>query len=399
MSVRETVLNNSPVKNTLPRLRLGILLILAFALAACGGVAGGSWAGVSSNRSGETIYVAYDRSVVALNAASGASLWEYPDEDNRDAQFFAMPVSDNGSVYVGDYKGRLHAIDATSGARQWMYEPERKTLIGPLSPDPTDRVISGVAVSPDLVFFGLGSRNVVAVARADASKAWTFETDHGVWGTPLYLDAEASPSGEAVLLVTSLDHRLYALNPETGHELWSVNLGGAAPGDMLYDAERERVYIGTFGAGVVAVDLASAQIVARFETEDWVWDNPALDGDQLFVGDLGGNLYAVRIGESGLTQDWKVNVTPDAIRGTPLVTGDSVIVGGEDGYIYSVDRATGADRWKKNLEGKVLTELVSVSGEAADGPATVVAGTDNRERLIVALNVTTGEGDWTYSDK
>lgn len=399
MSVRETALNNPLVKHTLPRLRLGILLLLAFVLAACGGVAGGSWAGVSSNRSGEIIYVAYDRSVVALNAASGASLWEYPDKETRDAQFFAVPVADNGSVYVGDYKGRLHAIDAASGARQWMYEPERKTLIGPLSPDPSDRVISGVAVSPDLVFFGLGSRNVVAVARADASKAWTFETDHGVWGTPLYLDAAASPTGEALLLVTSLDHHLYALNPETGRANWSVNLGGAAPGDMLYDAERARVYAGTFGAGVVAVDVARAQIVARFETEKWVWDNPALDGDQLFVGDLGGNLYAVRIGETGLTQDWMVNLSTQALRGTPLVTEDSVIVGGEDGFIYAVDRASGANRWKKNVEGKVLTELVSVSGEVADGPATVVAGTDNRERLIVALNVTNGEGDWSYSNK
>lgn len=387
----------SRVKTKLPRRQLGILLILAFVLTACGGVVGGSWAGVSANRSGETIFVAYDRSVVALNAVSGAIKWEYPDEDSRNAQFFAQPVADNGSVYIGDYEGRLHAIDAETGARRWMYEPERATLVGPLSPEAKDRVISGVALSPDLAFFGLGSRNVVAVAREDASEVWTFETGHGVWGTPLYLDAESSPSGEPLLLVTSLDHNLYALNPQTGDEYWRLNLGGAAPGNILYDAERQRVYVGTFGAGVAAVDLESASIVARFQTEDWVWGNPALDDDRLFVGDLGGNLYAVEIGENSLAQDWKVNLTTGAIRGTPLVIDDLVIVGAEDGRVYAVNRDNGTGVWEKNVEGKVLSELVSVSDED-NGTTRVVAGTDKRETLLVALNVTNGEQAWTYTD-
>lgn len=385
----------SSVKHRLPHLRLGILLLLAVVLTACGGVAGGSWAGISSDLDGEMILVSYNQTVTALNAVSGAVLWEYPDEDNRNAQFFAVPVADNGSVYVGDYSGRLHAIDSETGAAQWVYEPERETLIGPLSPEAPDRVISGVALSPDLAFFGLVSRNVVAVSREDASEVWTFETEHGVWGTPLYLDAEASPSGEPMLLVTSLDHHLYALNPETGDELWRVNLGGAAPGDMLADPERQRVYVGTFGAGVVAVDVANAEIVARFETEDWVWGNPAMDGDRLYIGDLGGNLYAVDITEDGLVQDWKQNLTTEALRGTPLVIGNLVIVGSEDGRVFARNTEDGTGVWATNVEAKVLTELVSVEDE---GATRVVAGTDNRERLIVALNVDNGQGAWTYGD-
>jgi len=397
MSVRETALTIFPLKNKRPRLRLGILLILAVALAACGGVAGGSWAGLSTNQSGEKLFVAYDRSVVALNAASGAVLWEYPDEDSRNAQFYAQPVADNGSVYVGDYDGRLHAIDSETGTSQWVYEPERETLVGPLSPEAPDRVISGVALSPDLAFFGLGSRNVVAVAREDASEVWTFETDHGVWGTPLYLDAESSPDGTPLLLVSSLDHNLYALDPESGNEYWSLNLGGAAPGNMLYDAENQRVYLGTFGKGVVAVDLESASIAARFQTEEWVWSHPALDGNRLYIGDLGGNLYAVEIGEGTLTQAWKVTPTPEAIRGTPLVIDNLVIVGAEDGRIFARIAESGAEVWSTNVEAKVLTELISVSDED-DDTTHIVAGTDKKERLIVALNVTNGEGAWSYGN-
>lgn len=381
------------MKHRLPRPRLGILLLLAVVLTACGGVAGGSWAGINTDLDGDTILVAHNQSVIALNATSGDVVWTYPGEDDRGAQFYAMPVADNGSVYVGDYDGRLHAINAETGAAQWIYEPERETLVGPLSTEAPDRVISGVAISPELAYFGLGSRNVVAVSREDASEAWEFQTEHGVWGTPLYLDAEASPSGEPTLLVTSLDHHLYALNPENGEELWNVNLGGAAPGNMLADPERERVYVGTFGAGVVAVDVSSAGIVARFDTEDWVWGNPALDGDRLYFGDLGGNLYAVQITEDGLTEAWKRNLTTEAIRGTPLLVDDLVIVGAENGTIYAANASDGTGVWQTSVEAKILTELVSVEN---DGATRVVAGTDSGERLIVALNVENGQGAWTY---
>jgi outer membrane protein assembly factor BamB len=385
-----------------PRLLIGItLLFVTLLLAACGGSAGDSWAGVSVNPNADSIYVSFNERVVAINPVSGAILWEYPDKDDRDAKFYAVPVVDNSTIYVGDYKGNVHAISA-DGDKLWVYEPDREKLIGPISPTPIDRVIGGVAVDSNKVFFGLGSRNVVAISRETAKEVWTFETNQGVWARPLYIPANPEDeTSRAIVYVVSLDHYLYALDAETGDLLWKKNLGGAAPGDMIYDETRNRVYVGTFISELLAIDLSTHEITDRYKTEDWIWGRPALEDDMLYFGDLGGYLYAVRITDQGFEEEWKRSVAEGAIRGTPMVTETLVVVGSKDKHVYAVDKADGTDEWSEKTRGEVLTELLFIPGdpENEDAPDLVIVGTTERERLIMSYDVNSGDEAWHYSDK
>ncbi len=394
-------MNISRVFTPKSRLAIGVLLLMALLLSACGSGAGDSWAGVSINTDDDTIYVTYNERLVALDPTSGTIVWQYPPKDNRDAKIFAVPVINNGTVYIGDYKGRMHAI-STSGEEQWVYQPDKDTLIGPLSTTADDRVIGPAAVDSDKVFFGLGSRNVVAVSRETAQEVWVFKTNHGVWAAPLYVPANPDDeTSRAMLYVVSLDHHLYAINPETGEELWKKDLGGAVPGDMTYDAARNRIYVGTFVSEMLAIDLNTHEIVDRFETKDWVWGSPAFEDDILYFGDLSGQLYAVRVTDSGFEQIWQRVVAEDAIRATPLLTDDMVIVGSKDKKVYAVDKKDGASRWYKSTKGEVLTNLVYVPADVQNSESVdlVVVGTDQRDKLIVAFNAATGDENWNYSDK
>jgi outer membrane protein assembly factor BamB len=375
---------------------VGVLLLSALFLSACGSGAGESWAGISSvNTGADSLYVAFNERVVALNPTSGAVEWEYPDKTSSNVRFYAVPVVDNGTIYIGDYEGRMHAID-TSGKEKWVYESPKKTVIGPLSLTAKDRVISGAAIDSDLVFFGLGSRNVVAVSRETGQEVWKFNTGHGVWATPLYLPANPDdPNSQATLYVLSLDHYIYAIEPETGQELWRKNLGGAAPGNLVYDSTRNWAYVGTFTSELLAVDLTTHEIVYRFKADDWLWDGPALDGDMLYFGDLAGSLYALRITDSGFQQVWKKKVAQDGIRATPLVTGDTVIVGSKDDRVYAVSKEDGSSRWTMNTGGQALSELVLIPGDT-QSPDLVVVGTDKSGKLVFAYTVDAGEERWHY---
>jgi hypothetical protein len=382
------------------RLTLGMLLIVTLVLTACGGGAGDSWAGVSSSPDSDVIYVANNKHVIALDATTGERLWA-EDYKYQDTQFFAQPVVDNGTVFVGDYDGRMHAIDAATGEQQWVYEPERRMLIGPLSPDPKDRVIGGVAVSADEVFFGLGSRNVVAISRETHQKVWTFETDHGVWGEPLYFDAtEEDP---ATVYVVSLDHHLYAIQADTGDQLWRIDLGGAAPGGMTYDEARNWVYVGTFISEVVAVDLDQHAIVDRFDTSDWVWGRPALRDDTLYVGDLSGNLYAIGINDDSFEELWRLGVADGAIRSTPVVTDSRVIVSSKDKHFYVVEESPDGDFsknevWSEKVKDEALTELIYVPPKEEDSADVIVVGTSSSDQLLAAFNLNNREEVWTQAD-
>jgi outer membrane protein assembly factor BamB len=371
------------------------LALAVLVLSACGAGPGDSWAGISAGADTDTIYVSFNKHLVAINPVSGATLWDYSDPD--DAKFYAVPVIDDGTIYVGDYAGKLHAVSA-EGEAIWVYKPERDTLIGPLSATPTDRVISGVAVDSNKVFFGLGSRNVVAVSRETAEQVWTFKTDHGVWATPLYIPANDENS-RATLYVVSLDHYLYALDPETGDLIWKKHLGGAAPGGLVYDKDRNRAYIGTFVSELLALDLTTHEIIATYDTEDWIWGAPAFEPEDsmLYVGDLGGNLYAVRITENGFEPVWNRSVAEDAIRATPLLTDGRVIVGSQDKYVYALSKEDGTAVWSEKTRGEVLTELVFVPGGEAS-PDLVVVGTTEKDRLLMAYDVDSGDEVWHYSD-
>lgn len=377
---------------------IGVLLLAALFLTACSSTSD-SWAGVSQNLETGTVYVSYDQLVVAVNPISGAVQWKY---SSKGAKFFAAPTVSDGSLYVGDYKGQLHAINAETGEQEWVYTPEKEKLIGPLSPTAGDRVIGGVAVDSNKVFFGLGSRNVVAISRETGEKVWTFDTDHGVWATPIYVPAQADdPNSVPTLYVVSLDHHLYAIQAETGKELWRKDLGGAMPGTPAYDAEHNRLYVGTFLSEVVAVDLTSHEIISRFKTDNWVWSSPALDGDMLYFGDLKGNLYAVQITGEGLKQVWRKDVAKKAIRSTPLIAGETVIVSSKDEHVYALNKADGLSLWSKKTKGPALTELVFVpaSTEGEGTPEMVVAGTDEKDRLLVAYSLDAGDEKWHYSYK
>lgn len=377
------------------RLLLGVMLLGALLLVACGGPTQESWIGVSADEQQSTLYVSQGKRVVAINPASGAILWEYKDEG---ATFYAVPTVVDGTIYVGDYSGHMHAVDA-NGQQLWRYQPAKQAILGPIEVTPKDRVIGGAAVDSDKVFFGLGSRNVVAVSRTTGQEVWTFTTDHGVWARPLYV-AEDPANGAAVVYVTSLDHNLYALDADTGDELWHRNLSGAAPGNLVYDEELQRVYVGTFASELLAIDLKSHNIVARFKTDDWLWGSPAFDGDVLYFGDLSGALYAVRATENGFEQVWKKPIAEEGIRATPILSDGLLIVASEDHNVYAVSKEDGASRWYRDVKAQVLADLVFVPGETEgeEGAGLVIVSTTEGDRLVVALAADSGEERWVHSD-
>lgn len=385
---------------------LGGLLLAALLLTACGSGPGDSWAGLASDPGRNTVYVAYSKTVVAFDSMTGETRWKYPDKDHRDASFYAVPVADNGTVFVGDYKGRLHSINAEDGTANWIYEPDKETIIGPISLNASDRVISGVAVNGNKVFFGMGSRNVVAVSRQTAEEVWTFETNHGVWATPLYIPADSEAGiTQDTLYVVSLDHYLYAIDPETGDQLWRKDLGGAAPGGMAYDPVLNRVYVGTFVSEMLAIDLNTHEIVDRFDTEDWLWGHPALeigeDGTEtLYFGDLSGYLYAARVTTEGFEQVWKRKVASGAIRAAPLLVDDMVIVGSKNDHIYAVSKVDGTEKWDKKTRGQVLSELVAApqTTESETPSDLVIIGTTDKDKLVIAYQSASGDEVWDYKD-
>jgi outer membrane protein assembly factor BamB len=160
--------------------------------------------------SNDAVFVSY-----ACNQAYGfaqtslAPLWHYsgPCEGGGGKTV----VYAGGRVYTRDFLGSL-VLDASSGALLRTYEPERAYIYAP-------------AIDSTSLFATFPGQSLHAEA-LDGTPLWTFTGDGQLNTTPLLLN---SGSGRFVVVGSWLG-RLYALNAETGGEVWSTDVGAPVSG-------------------------------------------------------------------------------------------------------------------------------------------------------------------------
>ena len=101
-----------------------------------------------------------DKNVYALNATTGAKLWNYM----TGYSVYSSPEVANGVVYVGSDDYNLYALNATTGAKLWNYTTGGEVFSCPA-------VVNGV------VYFGSGTKKP-----GDTSSTPGFEVAFAVIG-------------------------------------------------------------------------------------------------------------------------------------------------------------------------------------------------------------------------
>jgi quinohemoprotein ethanol dehydrogenase len=255
----------------------------------------------------------------ALNAATGALLWEYDpkvppewavnaccDVVNRGVAVW------RGKVYFGTLDGRLIALDAASGKKIWETQ----------STDPTKRyTITGAPrVVKGKVLIGnggaeMGVRGYVSAYDAESGKlSWRFFTVPG----------DPSKPAESPILAQ-------AAKTWTG-EYWKLGGGGTVWDAIVYDPELDLVFIGVGNGGPWSGkfrspkggdDLLTCSIVAlRPETGEYVWHYQEDPND-----------------------DWDYDSDEQIILADLTIDGSArkvLLHAPKNGFFYVVDRATGA---------------------------------------------------------
>jgi outer membrane protein assembly factor BamB len=181
---------------------------------------------------------------------------------------------------------------------------------------------------------------------------WKYVVDRG----DIMNAVDSSPAVvNGILYEGSQNGYLYALNAYTGTCYWRFNTGCSnLPSPVVVDGV---VYIATMN-GVYAVNAYTGeQIWKTAEGWDFFVSTPAVSGGMLYVGSMvEHSLYAFRTSDGQLV--WQY-LTSDYVNSSPAVYGDTVYVGGDDGYLYALTSATGTLRWKFNGGGAYPYDSVS----------------------------------------
>jgi outer membrane protein assembly factor BamB len=253
-----------------------ILAVLALTLGACSGrrVVATGWSGMTVNE--ETVYFSYGPHAYALNLTNGTQRWQFPDEPINGADFYAAPVLADGDsqLIVVGYNGTVYSVNPLNGSENWSFSGAGNRFIAaPLATE------SGIFVP--------SSDNTIYALDFNGLLIWQYSTDDPLWASPAW-----SESCGCIYQV-SMDHHLYALDPENGKLLWkSEDLGGPVVSQPAV-SETGLVILATFNNEVIALDEASHQVEWRFTTSDWSWASPVIDSEQVYASDISGTFYAL----------------------------------------------------------------------------------------------------------
>ncbi len=312
--------------------------------------------------------------------------WKFsPELDERGRQPGLSDAATSGGVlFFGDDFGVVRALTAREGVPIWTHAHGERVFFPP-------------TCDGERLFFTT-RKGITALESSSGIHMWHRPVRHSVGRCVAWQEANT-------VYFSDSDGWLYALDAEDGREKWKASFVEDAPEDPPgFDGERARFEgtaarptgIATDGTSVfqsvfdqcrvVAHSCQTGERTATFQTQGWIFGDPAVDETRLYVGSQDKHLYC--FDKSSGKVFWKLQ-TNSRIESGPGVTRDRVIVGSCDGSIHCCDKNSGRLLWKTPTDrpgaiysAPIVTED-SVYFAAAEG-------------TVYALALETGAIKWRY---
>ena len=344
-----------------------ILAVVALTLGACTGrrVVATGWSGITVNE--ETVYFSYGPHAYALNLKNGAKQWQYPAEAANGVDFYAAPVlaEENSQLLVASYNSVLYSVNPVNGSENWSFVAAENRYIAP--PLATEEGI-----------FAANSDNSLYALDFNGLLQWEYETEDPLWASPIYSE------NCGCIYQASMDHYLYAINPENGKLVWkSEDLGGPIVNSPSISGSG-LIVLATFGNEVIALDEETHQIEWRFQTSDWAWASPVVDGEQVYASDISGTFYALDLHSGELL--WQVQ-PGGGIYSSPLVQDGTIFFSTDTSSLIAISQ-DGVVQRTQPIEGKLYASPVGAGDKVLLAPS-------EAEYFLVALSES-GVQVWGY---
>lgn len=197
----------------------------------------------------------------------------------------SIPLAVDGIIYVAAGYSIVYAIDARTGKALWRFDPQvpqvsgRKLRAG--------AGVRGLAYSKGRLFVGTHDGRLIAIDAKKGTSLWstpTLEATDGsfISGAPrVFNDKVAIGFGDS----GSVHGAVGAFDAATGKHLWRWETGaggGAVWNAITYDAEANRLYVGTGNARGTAPNRFACSIIAlNADSGELVWNFDAAPGDHL----------------------------------------------------------------------------------------------------------------------
>jgi outer membrane protein assembly factor BamB len=243
------------------------------------------------------------------------------------SEVLSAPQIADGMVVVRTSDGRIAALSAQDGKRQWLYERATPTLIV--------RNHAGVVIQHGVVYAGFAAGKLAAINLSNGAVIWESTVSQPRGNTELerISDITSVPAvdNEKVCAI-AFQGRIACFDIKQGAMLWSRELSSDKGLALMFNY----LYVSDADATILAMDKSSGSTL---------WKN-----DQLFmrqvsaphvlekyvvVGDFEGYLHALNREDGSLVARIKTDGSPILFAAVAL--GKGMLLQTRDGGIYSIE--------------------------------------------------------------
>lgn len=297
------------------------------------------------------IYFVSDNGILkAIDMETGMEEWDLDFE----AKTNSSPIIHKNRLYIGCEDG-LKAVNIDSHRIVWDYDCDNVAstpfyyddviyfgsddghLYG-LNKDGDavfnkklgDELKSSPIVVDNDIYIGSTNGKLYSIS-TDKDKNWDFNTGDEILSSPSYVNDS--------VIFGSNDGNVYCLNESDGDLIWKVDLNNKVISSPTVDEYDNSVYIGSDEGNLTCIDVRDGTIKWSHSTGDKVQSTPALKENLVAFGSNNGFLYVLNkyTGAEEFSYNPGTVLFNSAITSSPAINGNSLFFGDDSGHVYSLN--------------------------------------------------------------
>ena len=303
----------------------------------------------------QVYFGANDGTVYCLNKETGKLIWKYTVEKPVAEAFrhFSTPLVSGNKVFIGSADKNLYCLDASSGELIFKYASSDWVRACPVA---SETNVYFASINGDLYNIDYSDRKPKEVWKKRIGDHWIY--------------ADLAMSGNKLILNNS-DLYSYCIDVKSGDVLWEFSiiksfhqedgyrvltdqLAGGGYYQSKPTAADGKIFIGTPSRFIYAVDAETGKEIWKYEIGAAISGAPVFDNNKIYIGQQGGedDFYCLDANTGKLI--WKQNI--GWVWGSAAVSDGMVFIPGIDGYVNGLDANNGNIIWRFRADKSVCSE-------------------------------------------
>jgi outer membrane protein assembly factor BamB len=281
----------------------------------------------------------------------------------------AAPIINKGIIFATSADGKIYALSAENGNKIWDF-------------DSGSPIEASALYLKNTVYVGNHKGALYALDAGTGKEKWKFAAAEKIAGSANYAETK---DGGSLILVGSYDNVMHALDAETGKQEWEYATQSYINGSPA--VYKDKLAFGGCDELLRILRVDDGKEEARFPMGSYIPSSVCFYKGDIYLAHYGGNLFCVSLLQNKILWQYPKDSAAGPFFGSPAVNMEKVVIGSQDGKIYTVNRLTGELLWTFTTKGEVKSSPVIFGSK-------VVAGSSDGRLYI--LNLDDGTKLWSY---